>query len=236
MKSGPGYWIAAAALLTNGPRLVLAFLEADGLVIGADVRSRLLHLTGWATAIVLTGGGAFLAHEAARAGRGRGLLVVCWLAVLLFSGLIIPPVLVTSLAASPLAAVLSPGWPRWAWACLAVLAVEVIAAGAMLAEVRRRQELQLSSQLELELCELRSSRAELSSKLAAAEHQLEQQLRDGAGEQSTAQLARTPSRPVSTPRAVPDIPCRNGCGQRFRSGAAERGHQRACARRGPAAA
>ncbi len=58
-----GLWIAIAALCVNAPRLVQAFLEADGLQLNPQLRPVLMGATGVAAALTLTGGGAWLAHE-----------------------------------------------------------------------------------------------------------------------------------------------------------------------------
>ncbi len=130
-----GLFLALAALLVNGPRLVLIFLQADGLALPDNVEGAILAVTGIATGAVLTGGGMYIAHTLAQpaAGRLRLLLAVCWLSLLAFSVVLIAPALVFTLRASELAGVLSAERSQWLWAVTAVLAVEVLAGGAMAA-------------------------------------------------------------------------------------------------------
>ncbi len=130
-----GLTLALAALFVNGPRLVLIFLQADGLSLPDNMEGAILAVTGIATGAVLTGGGMYIAHTLAQpaAGRLRLLLAVCWLSLLAFSVVLIAPALVSALRASELAGVLSAERSQWLWAVTAVLAVEVLAGGAMAA-------------------------------------------------------------------------------------------------------
>jgi hypothetical protein len=66
--------------MVTAPRLALAFLAADGVVVPAAWRIDLLAVSSIATAVVLTGGTAYLAHAIAAASSGRGLLVALWTA------------------------------------------------------------------------------------------------------------------------------------------------------------
>jgi hypothetical protein len=133
-----GLWIAIAALCVNAPRLVQAFLEADGLQLNPQLRPVLMGATGVAAALTLTGGGAWLAHELARGGaRLQGLLLACWILVLGGQLVLIPPLLMVEMGSSRLGTVLPESWQRWSWAFVAVLLVELVAAGAMVAQGRR---------------------------------------------------------------------------------------------------
>ena len=136
VKAWPlGVQIAAAALAVNTARYILVFLEADGLSVWPLVKAVLLVVGAVSTGLVLTGGGAFIAHAVAMA-RGhwlkRGLLVVAWLALLVATVIILAPHVVHGLRASSLADVV-PAPLDWLWAGVAVCAVEVLAAAAILA-------------------------------------------------------------------------------------------------------
>jgi hypothetical protein len=133
--------IAIFALLVNTPRLIQVFLWVDGLRLPQSVEAGLLTLSAIATGIVLSGGGAVLAHTLAssqhkRAGRGIivALLVLIWLSMLAFSVILIAPMLVAGIRATEMVRVLPDERWQWLWAISAVLAVEVLAAGAMLAQ------------------------------------------------------------------------------------------------------
>jgi hypothetical protein len=102
----PGVLFAIAAVMVTAPRLALAFLAADGVVVPAAWRIDLLAVSSIATAVVLTGGTAYLAHAIAVASSGRGLLVALWTAALACSGALIAPAIVATLRAQSLSAVL----------------------------------------------------------------------------------------------------------------------------------
>lgn len=124
------------ALLVNAPRFVLVFLRADSLELGKQFEAGLLILTAIATGCVLSGGGAVIAHTLAKhkhGGRWRQALAAIWLAMLAFSVVLIAPLMVAGIRSSDLAKVLDTNAWQWGWAIVAVLAVEVLAAGAMIA-------------------------------------------------------------------------------------------------------
>jgi hypothetical protein len=245
VKQNLGLWIAIAALGVNAPRLVQAFLEADGLQLSPAVRPMLMGATGVAAALTLTGGGAWLAHELARgADRLQGLLLTCWMLVLAGQLVLIPPLLMVEMGSSRLGTVLPESWQRWSWAFVAVLLVELVAAGAMVAQGRRSRwrEAQMREEKELE-------------QLARERNVLEQKLR--AEQEHAAELQRTirrmqeldaPSTEPGAPAPVlqhgehrgasraelgapeQQVPCRNGCGWVGRSTRAENAHLRFCPR------
>ena len=142
MRQSRGLWIALAALAVSAPRLSLAFLQADGVRLPAMVEAGLVGLTGVATAIVLTGGNMYLAHsiadERVRGGWYKIALGVAWIAELLFSLALIAPSLVNALRASGMDGVLATSGAQWLWAIAAVLAVETLAAAAMVADAAHR--------------------------------------------------------------------------------------------------
>jgi len=131
-----GVLFAVAAVTVTAPRLALAYLAADGVEVPTTWRVDLLAVSSVATSIVLTGGTAYLAHAIAVASSGRAALVACWAAALGCSGALIAPAIVASLRVQPLAVVLGTS-RHWSWSVCAVLAVDLVASGAMLADARR---------------------------------------------------------------------------------------------------
>lgn len=132
-----GLWLAIAALAVNAPRLVLVYLRVDGLALPAGWEAGLLILTAIATGAVLSGGGAYIAHTLAKlnhGGKWRFALATIWVAMLSFSVFLIAPLLVVGIEATELAGVLNTDRLQWGWAVVAVAAVEILAAGAMIAD------------------------------------------------------------------------------------------------------
>jgi len=235
MKARVGLWIAIAALGVNAPRLVQAFLEADSLQLNASLHPVLMGATGVAAALILTGGGAWLAHELAR-GRSRlqGLLMVCWGLVLAGQLVLIPPLLLLEMPSSRLGAVLPESWQRWGWSLVAVLLVEVVAAGAMVAEGRRSRwrEEQMAERAELE--RIAAERNAMAQRLRILESQPRSDSQPVRGERKP-RASQHPSRqgsqrrqPRRPSRTSHPIPCRNGCGWAGGSQNAENAHQRYC--------
>ena len=75
-----GLKIAMIAIFVNAPRFVITFLAADGMRFPSWVEGAMLAITGIATGVVLTGGGAYIAHELiAMKGRAwtRAFMTVC---------------------------------------------------------------------------------------------------------------------------------------------------------------
>lgn len=131
-----GYILALSALLVNAPRLVLTYLRTDNIHLPLMTEASLLTITGIATGIVLTGGGMYLAHTLAQARRHwftRLLLTLCWLALLGFTVILLAPMMLSGLRASDLIAVIPDTSAQWTWSITAVLAIEVMAGGIMLA-------------------------------------------------------------------------------------------------------
>ncbi len=137
-----GLWIAMSALSVSAPRLSMAFLQADGIRLSSHVEAGLVAVTGVATAIVLTGGNMYLAHsiadERTRGGWYKFVLACAWLAELIFSVILIAPSLANALQASSMNAVLASTSAQWTWSVTAVLAVEMLAAAAMVADAAHR--------------------------------------------------------------------------------------------------
>jgi hypothetical protein len=246
-----GLWIAIAALGVNAPRLVQAFLEADGLQLNATLRPILMGATGVAAALTLTGGGAWLAHElAASVGeRLQGVLLTCWLLVLGGQLVLIPPLLMVEMGSSRLGTVLPENWQRWSWAFVAVLLVELVAAGAMVAQGRRsrwaeerRRDEEHMEKLALERAELERQLDARATELAALRQFIEaaddaaDDAADGAAEMrvSRRKKRRSASRKRSGSAQRIRTPCRNRCGWVGRSQPAENAHQRVCDLKGNA--
>lgn len=131
-----GLWLAIAALLVNGPRFVIIFLRIDNVDLPLQAEATMLGATGIATGLVLTGGGAYIAHSLAES-KARGMtqfvMVLCWFLLLLFSVVLLAPLMVSAIRISPLKVVLASSFSQWIWSITAVAAVEIIAAGAMAA-------------------------------------------------------------------------------------------------------
>jgi hypothetical protein len=135
-KSKIGLYLAIAALLVNGPRFVIVFLRADAISLPTEIEASMLGITGLATGIVLTGGGAYISHRLADSrlsGMIKTSMVACWLALLVFSVILLSPLMVQSIRTSELKAVISSDTMQWAWSITSILAVEVVASGAMAA-------------------------------------------------------------------------------------------------------
>ncbi len=131
-----GMRIALIAMLVNAPRFVITFLAADSMRFPPFVEAALLAITGVATGIVLTGGGAYIAHELiVMRGRiaARIFMGVCWVLLLVFSVAILAPMIAVMLAKSELATVLDTVRLRILWSIACVVAIEILTAGAMVA-------------------------------------------------------------------------------------------------------
>lgn len=135
-KSKIGLYLAIAALLVNGPRFVIAFLRADAIMLPREVEALMLGLTGLATGIVLTGGGAYISHRLADSrlsGMIKAYMVGCWIALLIFSVVLLAPLMVQSIRTSELKGVIASNTMQWAWSITSILAVEVVASGSIAA-------------------------------------------------------------------------------------------------------
>lgn len=131
-----GLWLAIAALLVNGPRFVIIFLRIDNIDLPLQAEATMLGATGVATGLVLTGGGAYIAHRLAESktrGMTQFVMVLCWFLLLLFSVVLLAPLMVSAIRISSLQLVLASNFSQWIWSITAVAAVEIIAAGAMAA-------------------------------------------------------------------------------------------------------
>ena len=131
-----GLWLALSALLVNGPRFVIIFLKVDSIEVPKPMEAALLTATGIATGLVLTGGGAYIAHALAES-KARGMMqwfmMLCWFLLLIFSVVLLAPLMVAAIDDSSLKTVLVSKFSQWLWSITSVLAVEVIAGGAMVA-------------------------------------------------------------------------------------------------------
>jgi len=131
-----GLWLAIAALLVNGARFVLIFLRVDSLVIPITGEAVMLAMTGIATGLVLTGGGAYIAHslaESQKQGMVRTVMLICWFLLLIFNVILLAPLMVSAIRESSMKSVFDTNFSQWLWSITSVLAVEIISAGAMAA-------------------------------------------------------------------------------------------------------
>jgi hypothetical protein len=241
-----GGWFASAAVLVTAPRLVLAFLAADGIALPGAVRTTLLCTSSVATAICLTGGGAYLAQAVAATRGGGRVLGVLWLLILVASSALMAPVLAAGLATSPLAAVLGGPAERWGWAICAVLAVDLVAAAVMRADaVARRQQEERDAAHDREVAELIEQRdraralAARATETAAASAAAE--AAKPAAEPSRSEAA---SAPVPRPHPARSAAATSGrhspgearvcaCGRKFASPQGYAGHRRLCTAAAP---
>jgi hypothetical protein len=128
--------LALAALGVNAPRFVILFLLVDGLYLARGMEGLLLAVSGIATATVLSGGGAFIAHVLAQPTRGgsiRSFLLLSWVMLLVFNVILLAPMLVMTLRRSELVVVLNSPDLQWLWCITAIVSVEWLAGGAMAA-------------------------------------------------------------------------------------------------------
>jgi hypothetical protein len=248
VRARRGSWFAAAAVLVTAPRLVIAFLAADGVALPPAMRTTLLCTSSVATAICLTGGSAYLA-QAIAAARGAGrLLPVLWLVILVASSALMAPVLAAGLAASPLAAVLSGPAERWGWAICAVLAVDLVAAAVMRADaVARRQHEERDAAHEREIAELieqRDRARELAARpteTTAGSAHVDAASPPAGPSRGNARSTPLPrpraARPVSSTssgRSAPGGPTTCACGRSFASQKSYAGHRSRCKAAAPA--
>ncbi len=132
-----GWAVFFSALATAVPRMIVAFLMADNIVIERWVQAGLFSVTGIASAVVLTGGTAFIGHTLGQNMGKTGdlrwkMLASMWVLSLMASITIMSPALLVELRRSALAEVMSPAW-QWVWAITAVFAIEMLATSAMVA-------------------------------------------------------------------------------------------------------
>jgi hypothetical protein len=128
--SRAGVFLAGAGVAVTAPRLVLAFLAAEGVAVEPGVHAQLQIVAAVAQALLLTGGGAYLA---ARAHAARSLLLgAAWAASTLLAVAVIAPTAYAGVSAY-LGAVLPSVGLRWAYASALVLSVEVMAGACLIA-------------------------------------------------------------------------------------------------------
>lgn len=125
-----GYVLAGAALLVQGPRLLLMTPA-----VSPNAELLLSTVASVAMAVVLTGGNLYLIHAALTAPRWRIALAIAWALVVGVSTLLIAPGIAGGLTDQKLHQVVgSPGLLP-AWAILVALAHHLAAAGCILAAV-----------------------------------------------------------------------------------------------------
>lgn len=133
------FGIVIAALLVSAPRLTLAFLIGDGILVAKSVEIVILTVTGIGSGVVLTIGNAVLAHALAVKATQRSWLwwieAIAWLLYLVGAVILVAPTLVAGLGHSPLGAVLTTPQAAWLWAITAVVIVELLVGAAMAAAI-----------------------------------------------------------------------------------------------------
>jgi MFS family permease len=197
-----GLYLSVAAVFVNMPRLILAYRRAEVGEASPYWHAGLLTICAIATGLVLTGGAAYLAHEVAV--QRRLSLAVIWVLVLLATAVIVTPLLVASVGRELSGVIPSLAW-RWVWSAVAVLAVELVASGCMVAVAGVPVTASPPTPAHMALARRRRSGGIIALELNPAADARESLVR---------------------------INCRNGCGWSGPSRAAERGHQGQCPRRG----
>jgi len=202
-----GLWIAMAAVVVATPRLVLTLLAGERIGLAPGATAALIAISGAGAAVVLSAGQLYIVHVVGTVPR-RVTLAVLWAGILLMTAVLVVPMIIAGLEARTLPEVLTqpvtPGWGgRWAWAAVAVLAVELAAAVCVYA-------------------------ARLHGRDAERRAELEQQLSMLQAQLAAAQQARQQRRASKQPAAAGElVPCRHGCGYTGTE-MGERGHQAHC--------
>ncbi|MEZ4614422.1 MAG: hypothetical protein R2867_02755 [Caldilineaceae bacterium] len=133
------FGIVIAALAVSAPRLTLAFLIGDAVVIPEQTEVLILTLTGIASGMVLTVGNAVLAHALASKAQQRSslwwLCAAAWGMFLIGAIVLVAPTLTMGLRRSPLAEVMGSSTAEWIWAVMAVVIVELLVGAAMAAMI-----------------------------------------------------------------------------------------------------
>jgi hypothetical protein len=210
-----GLWIAMAAVVVATPRLVLTLLAGDRIGLSATLTAALIAVSGAGAAVVLSAGQLYVVHVIGTIER-RAILSLLWAGVLAMTGVLVTPMLVAGLEARTLPQVLTAprlaGWEaRWAWAAVAVLAVELAAAVCVYAARLHGRDAEQRAALQQQL-------QQMHAELAETRHQLAEQ---------RAKRARPAQQAAASTGAVL---CRNGCGYQG-SEMGERAHQRYCSAR-----
>lgn len=237
MTYKPALIIALAALLINLPRLVLVFLQADGIGVPLGIESAVLAVTGIAQGVVLTGGGMYLAHTlgthtGSRQSGRRWLLAATWGLLLVFAVILIAPSLAYGLAQSTLAEILTTPASRWTWSVVAVLAAEILAGSSMLALALEEEPAEQTRRRKGRMAKLLDAGA---ARILARIEPAEQALSGSQASTQPAPVAVVPAsngaHPVTEPAvaaALPAFICT--CGRSFGSQSALNAHKRFCSR------
>lgn len=131
-----GIQLATGALVVAVPRYIVAFLAADNLRFPFLVEGTLLGISAIATAIIVAGGGAYVAHIVSSAHGHllkRVLLLMLWLVLLACEIVLLAPPVVASLRRSELAQVLAPPLFDALWSVVMVATPALCAAACVLA-------------------------------------------------------------------------------------------------------
>lgn len=191
-----GMKIAMVAIFVNAPRFVIAFLAADGMRFPAIIEGAMLAITGIATGVVLTGGGAYIAHELiAMKGHpwSRAFMAVCWIALLAFSVIILAPMMAAMLANSELVSVLDTVTKRLQWSIASVVAIEVLTAGAMVAHAATQS------------AEIAVTASNKSSAWNLVSNALANRIASQLQPQATLQIASKPAQPAQPVQVASEV-------------------------------
>lgn len=125
--------LAVAAVVAQAPRLLLATAGIYGAPLPTSVRLCLAFVSALASAAVLTGGCAYLAHAVAVTERNRGLLALFWTCTALATVIILSPEIVAAIPGTHLSQVLVTSRAKWAFAITLAAFAEVVASGLAVA-------------------------------------------------------------------------------------------------------
>lgn len=194
-----GTLLAAAAVASSMPLLVLALLHGDGITVAPGTRAALLVLRALLSVLAVSAGSVWVAYAAHRT-RHRGLWML-WLSLLAGAAALATPLVKVSIDTS-LAGALPWEPARWCWAALSVVLVELAGAGSVwAAQVLRAPGSESEGAPELLPAGSVLGLSYLASPLPATE--------------------------AEVPAPAP-IPCRRRCGRTFATPQAAAGHLRAC--------
>ncbi len=125
--------LAIAAVVAQAPRLLLSLAGIYGAPIGPNLRLGLASVSALASAAVLTGGCAYLAHAVAVTTRNRATLALFWGLTGLVTVTILAPEIVAVIPSTHLAQVLHGPAARWAYAVALASFAELVASGLAVA-------------------------------------------------------------------------------------------------------
>lgn len=125
--------LAIAAVVAQAPRLLLSLAGIYGAPIGPNLRLGMATVSALASAAVLTGGCAYLAHAVAVTTRNRAALALFWGLTGLVTVTILAPEIVAVIPSTHLSAVLHGPAARWGYAVALASFAELVASGLAVA-------------------------------------------------------------------------------------------------------